>query len=41
VNGFALDLKASQAAVTPGQSAVLYSGDIVVGGGIILESERS
>jgi len=34
--GFALDLKASQAAVTPGQSAVLYSGDVVVGGGIIL-----
>jgi len=41
VKGFALDLKASQAAVTPGQSAVLYNGNMVVGGGIILESERS
>ena len=30
-----------QRAITPGQSAVFYDGDVVVGGGIILEPSRS
>jgi len=34
--GFALDLALPQRAVTPGQSAVLYRGQVVVGGGVIL-----
>jgi tRNA-specific 2-thiouridylase len=33
--GFDLELTAPQSAVTPGQSAVLYRGDVVVGGGVI------
>jgi tRNA-specific 2-thiouridylase len=37
--GFSLDLPVSQSAVTPGQSAVLYRGDVVVGGGVILSSD--
>ncbi|MFW6089931.1 MAG: tRNA 2-thiouridine(34) synthase MnmA [Gemmatimonadota bacterium] len=34
-DGFALELAAPQEAVTPGQSAVLYRNDVVVGGGVI------
>ena len=37
---FALDLAAPQAAVTPGQSAVLYRGAVVVGGGVIHRGEH-
>jgi tRNA-specific 2-thiouridylase len=37
---FELALAAPQNAVTPGQSAVLYRGDLVVGGGVILESAK-
>jgi len=33
--GFALDFTDPQWAVTPGQSAVLYDGDVCLGGGII------
>jgi tRNA-specific 2-thiouridylase len=32
---FALDFDAPQWAVTPGQSAVLYSGEVCLGGGVI------
>jgi len=35
---FALDFAQAQWAVTPGQSAVLYSGDVCLGGGIITAS---
>jgi hypothetical protein len=34
-NGFALRFDIPQWAVTPGQSAVLYDGDVCLGGGII------
>jgi len=33
--GFALDFDAPQWAVTPGQSAVLYDGEVCLGGGVI------
>ena len=34
-NGFALDFADAQWAVTPGQSAVLYDGEVCLGGGVI------
>lgn len=38
-NGFArVEFETPQRAITPGQSVVLYQGDLVVGGGIITES---
>jgi tRNA-uridine 2-sulfurtransferase len=33
--GFALDFEAPQWAVTPGQSAVIYDGEVCLGGGVI------
>jgi tRNA-specific 2-thiouridylase len=36
--GFALQFTDSQWAVTPGQSAVVYDGDVCLGGGIISAS---
>jgi tRNA-specific 2-thiouridylase len=33
--GFSLDFTAAQWAVTPGQSAVVYSGEVCLGGGVI------
>jgi tRNA-specific 2-thiouridylase len=36
--GFELDFAAPQWAVTPGQSAVLYDGDVCLGGGVIAGS---
>jgi tRNA-specific 2-thiouridylase len=35
VTGFVLDFDAPQWAVTPGQSAVLYDGEVCLGGGVI------
>jgi tRNA-uridine 2-sulfurtransferase len=34
-DGFRLDFEQPQWAVTPGQSAVLYDGDVCLGGGVI------
>jgi tRNA-specific 2-thiouridylase len=34
-SGFSLHFEQPQWAVTPGQSAVLYNGDVCLGGGII------
>lgn len=36
--GFALELPTPQSAITPGQSAVLYRGDLVLGGGVIVSA---
>jgi len=33
--GFELNFAESQFAVTPGQSAVLYQGEVCLGGGVI------
>lgn len=38
---FSLELGTAQDAVTPGQSAVLYREDVVLGGGVITGSERA
>ena len=35
-DGFTLDFAQAQWAVTPGQSAVLYNGEVCLGGGIIV-----
>ena len=35
ISSFALDFSAPQWAVTPGQSAVLYDGEVCLGGGVI------
>jgi tRNA-uridine 2-sulfurtransferase len=35
VDGFALDFDGAQWAVTPGQSAVVYDGEVCLGGGVI------
>ena len=40
-DGFALDFAHAQWAVTPGQSAVLYDGDICLGGGIINTADNA
>jgi tRNA-specific 2-thiouridylase len=37
--GFRLDFAQPQWAVTPGQSAVLYDGDVCLGGGVIARAE--
>jgi tRNA-specific 2-thiouridylase len=38
-DSFELELLLPVSAVTPGQSAVLYRGDVVVGGGVIHAAE--
>ena len=38
-DGFRLDFDAPQWAVTPGQSAVLYDGDVCLGGGVIARAQ--
>ncbi|TSH97178.1 tRNA 2-thiouridine(34) synthase MnmA [Verticiella sediminum] len=40
-DGFQLDFTEPQWAVTPGQSAVLYDGDVCLGGGIIEAAEQA
>jgi len=40
-DGFALSFPQAQWAVTPGQSAVLYDGEVCLGGGIITNGETS
>jgi tRNA-uridine 2-sulfurtransferase len=37
-DGFGLDFAAAQWAVTPGQSAVLYDGEVCLGGGVIAQA---
>ena len=39
-DGFRLDFAEPQWAVTPGQSAVLYDGDVCLGGGVIKRAEQ-
>jgi tRNA-uridine 2-sulfurtransferase len=39
-DGFSLHFEQAQWAVTPGQSAVLYDGDVCLGGGVIVDSAR-
>jgi tRNA-specific 2-thiouridylase len=39
--GFALDFTDPQWAVTPGQSAVLYDGEVCLGGGVITTDAAS
>ena len=39
-NGFRLEFEQPQRAPTPGQSVVLYQGDVVLGGGIITRVEK-
>ena len=39
--GFALDFESPQWAVTPGQSAVLYDGELCLGGGVIASATPS
>jgi len=39
--GFALDFDTPQWAVTPGQSAVLYDGEVCLGGGVITSSAET
>ena len=38
--GCRLEFEAPQRAVTPGQSAVFYNGDIVIGGGRIIDQNQ-
>ena len=39
--GFALEFSEPQWAVTPGQSAVLYAGEVCLGGGVIGSATRT
>ena len=39
--GFELDFAQDQWAVTPGQSAVLYDGEVCLGGGVIASRETA
>ncbi|MFN0185243.1 MAG: aminomethyltransferase beta-barrel domain-containing protein, partial [Aquabacterium sp.] len=39
--GFRLDFDTAQWAVTPGQSAVLYDGEVCMGGGVIAHAEAA
>jgi tRNA-specific 2-thiouridylase len=39
--GFELDFEQDQWAVTPGQSAVLYDGEVCLGGGVIASRETA
>ena len=38
-DSFTIDLTLPRRAVTPGQSAVVYRGDVVAGGGVILSAQ--